>query len=98
MADLVAYIPILTTLLCFPFAMLVLRRYLEKLRAGEERRTHLEGTVGRRAHGPESRTPVGSLTWVFHRGHGTTSPLFRYRHIRRTRFSVGTVAGQRRFP
>ena len=41
MADLVAYIPILTTLLSFPFAMLVLRRYLEKLRAGEERRTHL---------------------------------------------------------
>ena len=41
MADLVAYIPIHTTLLSLPFAMLVLQRYLEKLRAGEERRTHL---------------------------------------------------------
>jgi hypothetical protein len=41
MADFVAYIPILTTVLSIPFAALVFRRYLEKRRAGEEQRTHL---------------------------------------------------------
>lgn len=41
MADFVAYIPILTTVLSLPFAALVFRRYLEKRRAGEEQRTHL---------------------------------------------------------
>ena len=41
MADFVAYIPIITTVLSFPFAALVLKRYLAKRRAGEEQRTHL---------------------------------------------------------
>ncbi len=41
MEDLVAHIPILTTILSLPFAWIVLRRYLEKRRAGEKHRTHL---------------------------------------------------------
>ena len=41
MAEFVTYIPIITTVLSVPFAVLVFRRYLEKRRRGDERRTHL---------------------------------------------------------